>query len=118
MTEHEPLELSLPKRDIHLALDPLPEPEQFGASALPLLPVITDAIDEATFRSARARRIFAACRWAGIVAVTEMVEGYDAAMRVVQDGPQPFMPDDDDWVPEKMVPSVGIAINFIEGKHL
>jgi hypothetical protein len=95
-----------------------PEREQFGASALPLLPVVTDYIDEATFRSDRAKRIYGTIRWASAVAIEELRDGYDAAMRTVAEGPEPFMPTDEDWSMDTISASVATAINFIEGKNL
>jgi hypothetical protein len=93
-----------------------PEREQFGASSLPPLPVVTDYIDEVTFYSERARRIYGTIRWASAVAIEELRDGYDAAMRTVAAGPAPFMPDDEEWAMDKISASVATAINFIEGK--
>lgn len=63
-------------------------------------------------REMRERRIFATCRWAGVVAVTEMADGYDAAMQIVTEGPDRFLPDDEDW--EKINETARVAINYIE----
>lgn len=62
----------------------------------------------------RAKRIFAVGRWSGIIAVTEMVEGYDSAMRVVEEGPQRFYPAEDEWGPDKISKSALIAIAYVE----
>jgi hypothetical protein len=62
----------------------------------------------------RAKRIFATARWAGVVAVTEMSDGYEAAMEVVRAGPQQFLPDPEEWGPERLSESARVAIEYIE----
>lgn len=77
--------------------------------ALPELPLITPSE-----RKERARRIFATMRWAGVIAVTEMVDGYDNAMKIVEEGPERFLPDDEDY---EKINETGIkAIAYIEGE--
>lgn len=61
-------------------------------SALPELPLITPPV-----ATDRAKRIYATMRWAGVIAVTEMSEGFESALRVVEEGPERFMPDDEDF---------------------
>lgn len=62
----------------------------------------------------RAKRIFAVCRWAGVIAVIEMTDGYDSAMEVVKKGPQEFMPNEDEWALDNLSESAKVAINYIE----
>jgi hypothetical protein len=106
----DPNELSIPTtwKAAPLALetaDPastsMPGLDEFAAAAA--------ALHEANERS---KRIFATCRWAGIVAVTEMSDGYDAAMRVVAEGPAKFLPTEDEW--DRINTTARIAINYVE----
>lgn len=60
----------------------------------------------------RQKRIYATMRWAGVVAVTEMRDGFEAAMEVVEAGPEQFMPDDADM--ERINSTAVTAITFIE----
>lgn len=60
----------------------------------------------------RQKRIYATMRWAGVIAVTEMRDGFDAAMEIVSDGPERFMPDEHDM--ERINSTAVTAITFIE----
>lgn len=64
-------------------------------------------------QEARARRVYAVSRWAAAVAITELRDGYDAAMVVVEAGPAQFEVDDEDW--GSINASAQIAINYVEG---
>lgn len=106
--------------ELSIPTDWRPEPpslatEHWAPTTLPTPNDITTAGAELLVLDDRARRIFATLRWAGIVAITETVEGYDAAMRVVHAGPAEFLPPDEDWSLEKLSQSAVIAITYIEG---
>lgn len=61
----------------------------------------------------RAKRAYAVMRWAAVIAVVELRDGYDAAMEVVDAGPAQFQPDDTEWANLNLAQTVGI--NYIEG---
>jgi hypothetical protein len=105
----DPNELSIPAdwRPAPLTLEVTADP-----AALPALDQIQDAVDTMTFLGDRAKRIFAVGRWAGVVAITEMRDGYDAAQRVVMEGPQVYYPTDDDF--DRINLTSKIAINYVE----
>lgn len=81
--------------------------------ALPTLAQVEGAVDEVRFLGERAKRVYAVMRWASTVALTELRDGYEAALEVVNEGPARFMPTDEEFEQINLAGTVGI--NFVEG---
>lgn len=99
--------------DLSIPADWRPAPpvlESVDPSELPELPPVGTRV--LTEEEQRARRIFATCRWAGVIAITEMASGFDAAMAVVATGPADFLPDEEDFA--KINETGQVAIRYIE----
>lgn len=84
------------------------EPTDLPTIDNPTIPL--DALND------REKRIYAAMRWSGVVAIIEMRDGYDAAMEVVNEGPARFLPTEAEW--EKINDTGRRGIDFVEGREM